>query len=351
MSEQAENRTAGEIGGAVPHFSVGTALREGRELLGLSVADVANRIKFAPRQIEAMEADDFGQLPEMAFVRGFVRSYARLLEIDATPLLAALPQKHLPLSSATESKPVEVSPPPLMFASRRLNFAWLGAGLLVALIVMIVFSRMHDMSSGPLEPAVQTNVETLELPATLLSAASAPTVSAATGNAEVIASKPPAPASVATPPAKKAQSEQVKPATAQMLSSKGTVAEKEAKDKAAKDQQDQAAKKSAAKEPLKKEPAPTQQRVDTTSVNAAPGIATMRLVFDEDSWAEVKDANGKILLSKMNHAGSLVRLSGASPLSVVIGHASGVHLFHDGKEIDLGPYTSVEVARLLLESR
>src|SRR5512139_1689119 len=106
MSEQAENRTAGEVGGAVPHFSVGAALREGRELLGLSVADVANRIKFAPRQIEAMEADDFGQLPEMAFVRGFVRSYARLLEIGATPLLAALPQKHLPLSLAIESKPV-----------------------------------------------------------------------------------------------------------------------------------------------------------------------------------------------------------------------------------------------------
>ena len=55
-------------------------LREARERLGLSVADVAAQIKFAPRQIEALEADDFKHLPEAAFLRGFVRSYAKILQ-------------------------------------------------------------------------------------------------------------------------------------------------------------------------------------------------------------------------------------------------------------------------------
>ena len=76
---------------AAQPFSVGATLREARTRLGLNVADVANHIKFAPRQIEALEEDNFAHLPEMAFVRGFVRSYAKLLQLDPAPLLAALP--------------------------------------------------------------------------------------------------------------------------------------------------------------------------------------------------------------------------------------------------------------------
>ena len=43
----------------LPHFSVGGALRDARIQSGMSVNEVSSRIKFAPRQIEALEADDF----------------------------------------------------------------------------------------------------------------------------------------------------------------------------------------------------------------------------------------------------------------------------------------------------
>src|ERR1039458_7621063 len=75
----------------IPLTSLGRMLREARERFGLSVADVAAQIKFAPRQIEALEADDFKHLPEAAFLRGFVRSYAKILHLDAQTLLAAHP--------------------------------------------------------------------------------------------------------------------------------------------------------------------------------------------------------------------------------------------------------------------
>ena len=84
MNSSPDN-TSGSISGAAESrpFSAGGALREAREKLGLSVADVSNRLKFAPRQIEALEADDFARLPEIAFVRGFMRSYAKLLQIES----------------------------------------------------------------------------------------------------------------------------------------------------------------------------------------------------------------------------------------------------------------------------
>src|SRR5512138_102400 len=72
-------------------LNVGMMLREARERMGLSVQDVAERIKFAPKQVEALEANDFAHLPEAAFLRGFVRSYARMLQLDEAALIAALP--------------------------------------------------------------------------------------------------------------------------------------------------------------------------------------------------------------------------------------------------------------------
>src|SRR5882724_369510 len=73
--------------------TIGARLREARERLGLSVSEVAQRLKFAQRQIEALEADQAAALPGLTFVRGFVRSYAKLVGLDADPLVSALERK------------------------------------------------------------------------------------------------------------------------------------------------------------------------------------------------------------------------------------------------------------------
>ncbi|MGH8744637.1 MAG: helix-turn-helix domain-containing protein, partial [Burkholderiales bacterium] len=69
--------------------SVGRVLSSARERQGLSVSDVARQLKLAVRQVEALEADDFKSLPRITFVRGFIRNYAKLVQIDAEPLLLA----------------------------------------------------------------------------------------------------------------------------------------------------------------------------------------------------------------------------------------------------------------------
>ena len=60
--------------------SPGQMLRAAREAKGWKVEQVASQLKLSRRQIEALEADAFADLPGLTFVRGFVRNYARVLE-------------------------------------------------------------------------------------------------------------------------------------------------------------------------------------------------------------------------------------------------------------------------------
>jgi len=82
----------------------GAMLARGRSEKRLTVEDVSARLKFAPRQIKALEADEYDRLPGTTFVRGVIRSYARLLELDAAPLLKAWARNELHAVVVTSSE-------------------------------------------------------------------------------------------------------------------------------------------------------------------------------------------------------------------------------------------------------
>ncbi len=67
-------------------LTAGKRLRQAREALGLTHAEVAAKLKLASRQIEAMEEEDWASLPERPYARGFYRNYARLVGIDPATL-------------------------------------------------------------------------------------------------------------------------------------------------------------------------------------------------------------------------------------------------------------------------
>lgn len=91
MSLPASGGIESVSGGEAAAMSAGTILRNTRESLGLSIDAVSQQLKLAPRQVQALENDDFAQLPGRTFVRGFMRNYARLLRLDAEAVLATLP--------------------------------------------------------------------------------------------------------------------------------------------------------------------------------------------------------------------------------------------------------------------
>ncbi|MFH1464322.1 MAG: helix-turn-helix domain-containing protein, partial [Pseudomonadota bacterium] len=60
----------------------GALLRRLREAKGLSIDDLAASTRIARRYLEAIEADEYAALPAATFVRGYLRSVARSLEVD-----------------------------------------------------------------------------------------------------------------------------------------------------------------------------------------------------------------------------------------------------------------------------
>ena len=305
MEQLPENNAGqGDSPAGAPAASLGKTLREARERLGLSVADVAHQIKLAPRQIEALEADDFQHLPEMTFVRGFVRCYAKIVQLDAEPLLASLPQVN---TVPVPLVPISVEVPfPSALSPQRQNLIWLGAALLLSVLV-VAFSVWHFTT--PLEKSAAAKVETPDSrPAKM----------------QIAPASPVAEAEAVAPPAAKAARSSVEAAQPPVLAEK------------------------------------TQTQIvlpQTKPANRAaqPGApaqaAALRLAFDEESWTEIRDKDDKILTSQVNPRGGELRLDGNAPFSLVIGHAASVRLYHRGKKVDLTPYISPasEVARLTLE--
>lgn len=364
MNTQQDNQISNMDSNKQPSLSVGQTLREAREQLGLSVNDVANRIKFAPRQVESLEADDYVQLPEAAFVRGFVRSYARLLELDPSRLLSGLPSSHMQAASTQEVSSVDI-PLPTPFSARRHNIVWLAAALAIAL-ALAIFERLHDTPEVA-EPVAKTNVQPLELPdeATDNTSAQLPErIQAAAPVPSQTVRAVPAPA-VQKPVTPKAVTTAPKPAAApvtqtlQPIPPQTVPAVPPAPTPAPTPvPQQPAPPKAVSTAPL----SPAWQPVPQATVRAAPESAdqpvvnaevsatehALRLEFDEDAWVEVKDGTDKVLISRMYTAGSLVRVKGRAPMLLTIGNSQAVRVFDNGKQLKPGRPNSSGVARMTL---
>ncbi|HEX9181416.1 MAG TPA: helix-turn-helix domain-containing protein [Burkholderiales bacterium] len=85
MQENPEAAAEALPGGA--SASAGAALKAARERMALSVGDAARHLRLSVRQVDAMESGEFARLPDEPFLSGFVRNYARLVQIDPEPLL------------------------------------------------------------------------------------------------------------------------------------------------------------------------------------------------------------------------------------------------------------------------
>lgn len=67
----------------------GAYLRQAREAAKMSIADVASQIHLTAKYIQAMENDDYSKAPNRVFVRGYLRSYAKLLNLPIDEVLSA----------------------------------------------------------------------------------------------------------------------------------------------------------------------------------------------------------------------------------------------------------------------
>jgi len=277
-----------------PRLPAGARLREAREAAGLSIDAVAQQLKLAPRQVQAIEGDDYAQLPGRTFVRGFMRNYARLLQLDPEDVLATLPDANAapsldhpsltPTTRVMGELPAEASGKP---SSAR----W---AIPLALVVVILIGVAYEFGR-PLADRARAALGEGKAPAatTVLPSPVAPAPANDAPHAPA-----PAPDTSAAPPA---------PAEATAATPSAT-------------------------------PAPVV-------AGPAASDASLVLVFRGTSWVEVKDGKGTIVLSTIGYPGATHGVSGAGPFDVVLGNAEAVAVTWKDAAFDVVPYIKQNVAK------
>ena len=131
---------------------IGQELAAAREARGLALADVAQQLKFAPRQLEALEQENFDALPGATFARGMVRSYARLLKLDPEPLVQRIAGRfEIPDSNRLAARYHQ--PVPFSDGARRSTFVYLAMSLGVLVLVGGVAYEWHQERTAAAQKA------------------------------------------------------------------------------------------------------------------------------------------------------------------------------------------------------
>lgn len=74
--------------------TIGEQLKAAREAKGVSLAEASKATRTLTKLIVAMETDNFSELPVPTYAKGFIRLYARYLDLDPEPLVEEYMKKH-----------------------------------------------------------------------------------------------------------------------------------------------------------------------------------------------------------------------------------------------------------------
>ncbi len=126
--------------------SLGQQLAEMRQQKGISIQEVSTRLRFSTRQLTLLEAGQYDALPDMTFVRAMIRTYARFLEADPAPLIAALEEERpdaIPRLRVVQ--PVAVPSQGVTFFRevQAVDRRWVAAALLVLVLLLICVWLWH----------------------------------------------------------------------------------------------------------------------------------------------------------------------------------------------------------------
>ncbi|MCZ6616793.1 MAG: DUF4115 domain-containing protein [Gammaproteobacteria bacterium] len=276
----------------------GVALGAARDSLGITCREIAEALNLSQHVVEAIEANDYENLPAAVFTRGYIRAYARLLELDPDPFVAQF-AAHDDDDSAGE----EISRNSTREFIREHPQWVLGGSAVVILLLLglvLLWSMTAFFQTDDMKPAEQAIIV-------------APTGAAeqVAGNRENNEQTPlPEPLAGAQNGGVRAGTETRSPETAADLSV-----------------------------------LPLGASVRRIS---AQGNDHLWFAFSDECWVEVLSTSGENLYSELSRSGQTLELVGSGPFRILLGYAPGVRMAFNGEPVVLGPHTRNNVANLVL---
>ena len=334
-------------------------LRHAREVAGLSIGDVATRLRMGVRQVDALERADYVLLPTGTFLRGMVRNYAKMVHVDADAAIRVLESTHT--HAAVSLKDANIVVP-----SHNIK---LGGGLAepvnpkvrvaITCLVLVLLGAAAwywwqyvrpNLSSGGRPVATTPSADKLAAAPNVLVTPEAPTPALATTPEKIGEQANPA-ANTATTVAAipTLQPENSTPLSAPprgALPAATPATRGLTLPPAGAPIPTALVNPEAANIPAKES---TNLKADPNAVAHPAGSSVLAFKFTGESWVDVVDGRGKALVSRRFKAGETSELVGRAPFSIVVGNAAQVKMTYNGNDFDLTPHTRVAVARVTLK--
>jgi len=318
-------------------LTTGARLRNAREQIGLSQQAVAERLCLKVSTVRDIEEDKAPADLASTFLRGYIRSYARLVHIPEEELLPGL-EKQAPLRAAKVAPMQSFS----LGKRRKKRDGWLMTFTWLVLFVVIGLSGAwwwQDHKAQQEEITTMADQSTAELnnnqsqSVPLDTATDQNSTTTSPSAAETTVTNTQAPAVTTPVPAVDPQQNAVVPPSQANVDTAATTTP---------------AAPVATTTPDAAAPLPTDQAAVKTPA-ADPNALVMN--FTADCWLEVTDATGKKLFSGMQRKGGNLNLAGQAPYKLKIGAPAAVQIQYQGKPVDLSRFIRTnQVARLTLNA-
>ncbi len=319
---------------------LGKLLKKSRESVGYSTAQTAEAMCLAEDILIKLENEDFKSLPEPPYIRGYLRNYAKLAEIEADEIIAcyeslrgAAPSDlnyHFKSSAKIHSHQ----------SKKRLSPV-----LMQLLLLAVLLGSLTALSMIPVvNQWVQKTWESFSNQTTTQSIG-------ATDNPLLTGTMPvptplPKPAEIILPK----NITEVIPNTTEKatLPSNNDITKTE-------NINSNDSNKNVGGSSKK-----SNESIDTIKVGeevksealipaSTDGSIKVKLIFNKEVWMRIKDGKKKTVFEGQNTTGQEKELTLKKPLTFRVGNAHGLSLFVDGKPIDISGYIKGSVANFTLE--
>ena len=325
-----DHSSSSDVDALMAQISAGGLLKQAREAAGLHIAALAVALKVPVKKLEALESDRFDLLPDAVFVRALASSVCRTLKIDPAQVLQRLPQTSSPrltYQGASINAPFRApgdGPSPSIWTQISRPAVLAGLILLMGALVLIFFPALKTGVSGAKSDALSGMAD--GEPVKVAAVPPAFPAAVVRANDQADAAKPFAADREPAPPEMAASSALLTPAQVSGVTSASPVT-----------------------------PAsPARPSETVVQPIAAPGnpasaalTSTGIVVFSakSDSWVEVTDSKGQVVLRRILNAGEVVGATGALPLAAIVGRADVTSVQVRGKAFDLSAVAKDNVAR------
>ncbi|MEI7262478.1 cytoskeleton protein RodZ [Pectobacterium carotovorum] len=310
----------------------GERLREARERLGLTQQTIAERLCLKITTVRDIEDGTTPADLAPTFLRGYIRSYAKLVHLPEDELLPSVNKQAIP-------KTISVSPMQSfsLKKSRKKRDGWL---MTITWLVVLVVLGLTGAWWWQNHQAQQAEINSMVDHASSIQAQTegqaVPLVD--NGTAQEIATPGSAPAPASTPVDLSATGTET-PSTPSSVSAPSSQSPSLAN----------AAQPQTAGNVLLGAGAVAPAAGTVAEANPVSAAHALVMTFTADCWLEVTDASGKKLFSGMQRNGGTLNLDGQSPYKLKIGAPAAVQIQFQGKPVDLSRFVrSSQVARLTL---